>query len=89
MLFLYRDEYYGIFQDANGNTTKGKVEVIIAKNRNGKLSTAFCEFNGAKMRFKDWNWYLKQQAALNFEKPAPEDIQEIANKVPDEEDYPF
>ena len=89
VLFLYRDEYYGIFQDANGNTTKGKVEVIIAKNRNGKGSTAFCEFNGAKMRFKDWNWYLKQQAALNFEKPAPEDIQEIANKVPDEEDYPF
>jgi replicative DNA helicase len=56
VLFLYRDEYYGIYQDKNGKSTVGKAEVIIAKNRNGKCDTATVDFNGAKMRFKDWEY---------------------------------
>lgn len=56
VLFLYRDEYYGITQDKNGSSTIGRCDVIIAKNRNGKCETAVTDFNGAKMRFKDWNW---------------------------------
>lgn len=67
VLFLYRDEYYGITQDANNKSTIGKVEIIFAKNRNGKTGTANADFNGAKMRFRDWNWHAKQQASANFE----------------------
>lgn len=33
VLLLYRPEYYGFLQDENGNSTAGKLEVIIAKNR--------------------------------------------------------
>ena len=33
VLLLYRPEYYGFRQDEYGNSTAGKLEVIIAKNR--------------------------------------------------------
>ena len=35
VIFLYRGEYYGLEQDADGNPTKDTAEVIIAKHRNG------------------------------------------------------
>ena len=37
VIFMYRPEYYGITIDENGNSTKGLVELIMAKNKNGKL----------------------------------------------------
>lgn len=37
VLFLYRDEYYGIDTDEHGNSTKGISEVSVAKNRNGAI----------------------------------------------------
>lgn len=55
IIFLYRDEYYGITTDKANQSTVGKAEVIISKNRNGKTATAIVDFNGAKMRFKDWD----------------------------------
>lgn len=66
VLFLYRDEYYGITQDANGKSTIGKVEVIFAKNRNGKTDVACVDFNGAKMKFRDWDYLVKMQASMGF-----------------------
>jgi replicative DNA helicase len=33
VLLLYRPEYYGFTKDENGNSTAGKLEVIIAKDR--------------------------------------------------------
>lgn len=92
VLFLYRDEYYGIYKDAAGHSTVGKVEVIFAKNRNGKSGTACVDFNGAKMRFKDWNWQLKQQVAMNYEPDKA--FQAVANFVirrtdEDNDDHPF
>lgn len=35
--FLYRAEYYGIYEDEDGNSTQGVGELIIAKNREGEL----------------------------------------------------
>lgn len=37
VMFLYRDEYYGIDTDNDGNSTKGITELSIAKNRNGAV----------------------------------------------------
>lgn len=39
VIFMYRPEYYCITTDENGNYTKGVVELIMAKNKNGKLGT--------------------------------------------------
>lgn len=53
VMFIYRDEYYGVTHDQNGNLTAGNAEVIVAKHRNGGLGTINCKFNGPKMKFYD------------------------------------
>jgi hypothetical protein len=34
---MYRPNYYGIYEDENGDSNENKVEIIVAKNRNGKI----------------------------------------------------
>ncbi len=55
VLFLYRPEYYGITQNAEGMPTEGLAEVIIAKNRHGSLEDVPLRFVGQFTKFKDWN----------------------------------
>lgn len=55
VFFMYRPEYYGITMDADNNSTIGLCELICAKNRNGACETVPLDFNGALMRFKDWD----------------------------------
>jgi replicative DNA helicase len=51
--FLYRAEYYGFEQDAEGQSTKNKAEVIIAKFRNGQPGTVEIGFTDYLTRFHD------------------------------------
>lgn len=51
--FLYRPEYYGITQDADGNSTRGVAEVIIAKHRNGDIGTVKLHFDPPIGKFTD------------------------------------
>ena len=53
VIFLYRPEYYGLDQDAEGNSTQGVGEVIIAKHRNGSLETVQLKFIGKFTKFSD------------------------------------
>jgi len=53
VIFLYRPEYYGLDQDAEGNSTAGVGEVIIAKHRNGSLETVQLKFIGRFTKFAD------------------------------------
>ena len=39
MAFLYRPEYYGIYEDKDGNSLVGIAEVIFAKHRNGVVGS--------------------------------------------------
>jgi replicative DNA helicase len=39
VIFIFRPEYYGIELDEEGNNTSGLIELVLAKNRNGKLGT--------------------------------------------------
>jgi replicative DNA helicase len=66
VLFLYRPEYYGITTDEHGNSTIGLTEIIFAKNRNGICDTVKLEFNGAFMKFRDWQEHTFDQQS---EKP--------------------
>ncbi|EAY28368.1 replicative DNA helicase [Microscilla marina ATCC 23134] len=54
ILFLYRNEYYGIAEDASGAPTQGHTEVIIAKHRNGNPETIPLKFDNGGMRFENW-----------------------------------
>lgn len=53
VIFLYRPEYYGITEDADGRPTKDLGEVIIAKNRNGSLESIWLKFVGRYTKFTD------------------------------------
>lgn len=53
VLFLYRPEYYGITQDENGMPQQGVGQVIIAKNRHGKLEDVNLKFIGKFTKFED------------------------------------
>lgn len=52
VIFLHRDEYYGITQDANGQSTAGCAEVIFAKFRNGAIGTVDVRWIDTLMKFK-------------------------------------
>lgn len=53
VILLYRPEYYGITEDENGNSTEGKAELIIAKNRNGALQNIQIEYLNKFTKFSD------------------------------------
>ena len=54
VFFLYRAEYYGLEADEAGNSTEGVAELIIAKNRSGKLGWVKLKFDNRIARFDDW-----------------------------------
>lgn len=53
VLFIYRPEYYGLNEDENGESAKGKAVISIAKHRNGKLGDVTLKFVGQYARFED------------------------------------
>jgi replicative DNA helicase len=54
IFFIYRHEYYDIYQDEEGNDTRGMMEVIVAKNNNGNLGTAKLIHNRYFSQLKDF-----------------------------------
>ncbi|MCY4418436.1 MAG: replicative DNA helicase [Cytophagales bacterium] len=51
VIFLYRPEYYGIMQDNEGNPTRGIVDIILAKHRNGPTGKAQLKFKSEWVKF--------------------------------------
>lgn len=56
VMFIYRPEYYGLEVDENNEPTRGKAEVIIAKNRHGALETVKLRFIGQYAKFADLDY---------------------------------
>jgi replicative DNA helicase len=55
VLFLFRPDYYGFTTDAEGNSTQGISEVIIAKHRNGPTGSVQLRFINKFAKFTDLN----------------------------------
>ena len=55
VMFLYRPEYYQIFQDSKGQPLHGKGMAIIAKNRQGALDEAYMKFIGSLTKWENEN----------------------------------
>ena len=53
VIFIHRDEYYGINEDKGGNSTHGKAVAIIAKHRNGATDDIILNFEHKTTRFYD------------------------------------
>ncbi|MCU0359872.1 MAG: replicative DNA helicase [Bacteroidia bacterium] len=56
VMFIYRPEYYGMEVDENNEPTRGKAELIIAKNRHGALDTVKLRFIGQYAKFADLDY---------------------------------
>jgi len=51
VMFIYRPEYYGIMQDASGNSTEGKAAIMICKNRNGSTGEVILDWIPSRTMF--------------------------------------
>lgn len=66
VMFIYRPEYYGITEDADGRNVTGIAEIIIAKNRHGALKNVPLRFIDRFAKFAD----LEQDMGMgNFDSP--------------------
>ena len=61
VMFIYRPEYYGLEIDENNEPTRGRAEVIIAKNRHGALKTVKLRFIGQFAKFADLDYTEGQE----------------------------
>jgi len=55
IMFNYRPEYYGIMDDEEGNSLEGMMEIIVAKNKDGKTETIPIRFTGKYFRVEEFN----------------------------------
>ncbi len=53
VMFIHRPEYYGITQDADGNSLLGVAEIIIAKHRNGSVGDVQLAFKASLAKFSN------------------------------------
>jgi len=53
VIFIHRPERFGLLQDAEGNSTKGMAEIIIAKHRNGSIGDVQLKFKTELAKFTD------------------------------------
>ncbi|OQY05926.1 MAG: replicative DNA helicase [Bacteroidetes bacterium 4572_117] len=53
VIFIHRPEKYGITEDAEGNSTKGLAEIIIAKHRNGAITDVQLKFRDELAKFEE------------------------------------
>ena len=69
--FLYRAEYYKIYEDEDGYPTRGKAEFITAKNRHKAPSTAMLNWNGDNVTFSDPGDQIFDDSAMWSQAEAP------------------
>ena len=55
--FIYRPEYYKIYEWDNGDDSRGQGELIIAKHRNGSLNNVRLKFTGEFAKFSDLDYF--------------------------------
>ena len=59
VLFIHRPEYYGFFEDEDGNSNIGIAEIIIAKHRNGPIGDVKLRFLSESANFTELEDELK------------------------------
>lgn len=74
VIFLYRPEYYGISQFANGDSTEGVAEIIISKQRNGPVGEVKLRFIKEYARFENLDLYHNDVSMSNDDAPPPEEV---------------
>lgn len=55
--FIYRPEYYQIVETDSGHSTRGLMEIIISKHRNGSLGDVSLHYKPEVQNLTDWDDY--------------------------------
>ena len=55
--FIYRPEYYKIYEWENSDDSRGQAEIIIAKHRNGSLENIRLKFINTLAKFSDLDYF--------------------------------
>ena len=64
--FIYRPEYYKIYEWDNGDDSRGQAEIIIAKHRNGSLKNVRLKFIGEFAKFSNLDYFEAENSdAIN------------------------
>jgi len=79
VISIYREEYFGIYEDELGNSLKGKTEISILKNISGATGRTILNYNATNGKFDD---FIESQ-----EIEIDQDI--IKNSGINEDDIPF
>lgn len=89
--FIYRPEYYQIMEDEEGNSLKGIAEVIVAKHRNGALSTVKLRFTDQFARFSDLEEldFAALPSAASSNPPSYNAVITKGSRMNEEDDIPF
>ena len=61
VIAIYRPEYYGFSEDCNGNITRNLIELMILKNRYGKVGSVHLSKDDYFTRLKSLEIYQSQQ----------------------------
>jgi len=54
VLLIHRPEFYGMTEDRHGNSTRGRGELIVAKNRNGATGCIYFSHNKSLTRIGEY-----------------------------------
>ncbi len=88
--FIYRPEYYQIYEDENGQSLKGVAEIIVAKHRNGAVDTVKLRFTDKYARFSDLDDFSFDALPSGvFHDPSPANVIIRPSRMNDDEDIPF
>jgi replicative DNA helicase len=65
--FIYRPEYYKIYEWDNGDDSRSQAEIIIAKHRNGALENVRLKFTPEFAMFSDIDYFDDSSSDINNE----------------------
>ncbi len=90
VMFIYRPEYYGIEQFEDGNTSKGKAEIIIAKHRNGPTANVRLQFIDRFAKFEEMESSAPDGTNDAYQDDPGDGIRTIPSRMnTDNEESPF
>ena len=82
--FIYRPEYYKIYEWDNGDDSRGQGELIVAKHRNGELKNVRLKFIDEFAKFSDLDYFEESQELINNES-----MISLSSKMNEDKDEPF
>ena len=85
VIFINRPEYYGLMEDADGNSTLGIAKIFFAKYRGGSVGTDPLKWKAEFTKFSDIETYQFEEDDMQFQALIPN---EDFNKY-DNDDNPF